>query len=218
VKTWVRVARFNLERPANYLVLPLILPFAFGVAAVTAGRGGHDASGYLASFFAYFGVQGAQTIGRSLPFGLALGASRRSFHAGTALLGLALAVASGLVLAVLQAVERASGGWGLSMRFLRVPYLLDGPWYATWLTAAVGLFALFVYGMWYGIVYSRWGFLGAVAFVAAQVVLVVAGAVAVTVGHWHPWSVTALGLTGVVAALAVLLLAGGHATIRRAAV
>jgi hypothetical protein len=36
-------------------------------------------------------------------------------------------VASGLALAALQAIERATGGWGLSMRFLRVPYLLP-PW------------------------------------------------------------------------------------------
>ena len=52
-----------------------------------------------------------------------------------------------------------------------MPYLLNGPWYATWLTSAVGLFALFVYGMWHGIVNRRWGMLGTLAFVA------VAGAV-----------------------------------------
>jgi predicted lysophospholipase L1 biosynthesis ABC-type transport system permease subunit len=91
-----------------------------------------------------------QTIGRSLPFGLTLGASRRSFYSGTALLGMALALVSGLVLTALQAIERATDGWGLSMHFFRVPYLLNGPWYATWLTSAVGLFALFVYGMWHG--------------------------------------------------------------------
>jgi hypothetical protein len=227
MNTWVKVARYNLLRPANYLVLPWILPFSFAVGAVTAGRRpGHDAAGYLLSFFIYFAVQGMQTIGRSLPFGLMLGASRRSFYSGTALLGMALALVSGLVLTALQAIERATGGWGLSMHFFRVPYLLNGPWYATWPTSAVGLFALFVYGMWYGIVYLRWGMLGTLAFIAAQVLVVVAGGVVVTFEHWHVWSaaagsfagLTALGLTGVAAALAVLLLAGGHATIRRATV
>jgi hypothetical protein len=53
----------------------------------------HDASGYLFTFFLYFALQGAQTIGQSLPFGLTLGASRRSFYFGTALLGMV----SGLV-------------------------------------------------------------------------------------------------------------------------
>jgi hypothetical protein len=217
VNAWVKVARYNLMRPANYLVLPWVLPFAFAVGAVTAGRErGNDASGYLLSFFAYFAVLGMQTIGQSLPFGLTLGASRRSFYSGTALLGLALALLSGLVLTALQAIERATGGWGLSMQFFRVPYLLNGAWYATWLTAAVGLFAVFVYGMWYGIVYNRWGLLGTVAFIAAQALVIVAGVVVATSGHWH--ALTALGLTGVIAALTVLLLAGGHATIRRATV
>ncbi len=226
MNTWVKVARYDLVRPANYLVLPCILPFSFAVGAVTAGRlAGHDAAGYLLSFFSYFAVLGMQTIGR-LPFGLTLGASRRSFYSGTALLGIALALVSGLVLTALQAIERATDGWGLDMRFFRVPYLLNGPWYATWLTSAVGLFALFVYGMWHGIVHSRWGLPGTLAFIAVQALVLVAGVVVVAVEHWHVWSaargsfagLTALGLTGVIAALAVLLLAGGQATIRRATV
>ena len=31
MNTWVKVARFNLERRANYLVLPWILPAAFEI-------------------------------------------------------------------------------------------------------------------------------------------------------------------------------------------
>jgi hypothetical protein len=104
--------------------------------------------------------------------------------------------------------------------------LLNGPWYATWLTSAVVLFALFVYGMWYGIVYLRWGMPGALAFTAAQALVVVAGGLVVGLEHWHVWSaaggsftgLTALGLTGLIAALTVLLLGGGHATIRRVTV
>jgi hypothetical protein len=217
VSTWVKVARFNLTRPANYLVLPCILPFAFAIGAVTAGRApGHNASGYLLSFFIFFAVQGMLTAGRSLPFGLMLGASRRSFYFGSALHGLALAVTSGLALAALQAIERATGGWGLSMRFLRVPYLLDGPWYATWLTSAVILFAVFVYGMWSPILQRRWGMPGTLMFIAAQALVVTAVSVVASLEHWH--GLTALGLTGAIAALTVLLLAGGHATIRGAAV
>lgn len=225
MKTWVKVARYDLMRPANYLVLPWIFPFCFIIGAVTAGRQpGHDASGYLGSFFIYFAVQGLQTISQSLPFGLALGVSRRSFYSGTALLGMALALVSGLAMTALQAVERATGGWGMSMLFFRVPHLLDGPWYDTWLTSAVVLFAVYVYGMWHAIVFKRWNLLGTVAFIAAQAFVVVAGVVLASVEHWPVWSggsfagLTALGETGVIAALAVLLLAGGHATIRRATV
>jgi hypothetical protein len=225
MSTWVKVARYHLVRPANYFALPLMLPFAFAVGALTASKD-HDRSGYLLSILIYVAVLSMQTVGRSLPFGLTLGASRRSFYSGTALLGMALALVFGLLLTALQAIERATGGWGLSMQFFRVPYLLNGPWYATWLTSAVGLFAVFVYGMWHGIVHQRWGTLGSLAFIAAQALVVVAWVIVVTSEHWHVWSaargsfagLTALGLTGVIAALAVLLLAGGHATIRRATV
>ena len=164
MNTWVKVARYHLVRPANYLALPLIIVFTFTVATATYGRShGHGTPGFLVSLVIYFAILGMQSIGRSLPFGLALGASRRSFCSGTALAGLALALVSGLVLTAAQAVERATGGWGMSMHYFRVPYLLNGPWYATWLTWTVGLSALFVYGMGHGIVHERAGTLGTLA-------------------------------------------------------
>jgi hypothetical protein len=72
----------------------------------------------------------------------------------------------------------------------------------------------------------RWGILGTLAFLAVQALVVVPTAVLVSFKHWHVWSsaggssagLSILALTGVVAALAVLTLAGGHATIRRATV
>lgn len=183
------------------------------------GGGGTFRGGWVSIFILFFGM-GVQRIGRWLPFGLALGATRRSFYAGSALLGVSLSLVYGLVIAGLQAIERATGGWGLSITFFRVPHLLNGPWYATWLTSFAGLSALFVYGMWYGIVNRRWGTLGLIAFLAVQVLV----ALAVTFAYsWagvggHLASLSALDLTGVIAALTVVFLAGGHATIRRVTV
>ena len=137
-------------------------------------RGGGNFRDGLVVIFGMFFVTGVQRIGRWLPFGLALGATRRSFYAGTALLGVLMSLVSGLVIAGLQAIERATGGWGLSITFFRVPYLLNGPWYATWLTSFAGLSALFVYGMWYGIVNRRWGTLGLLAFIAVQALVALA--------------------------------------------
>jgi hypothetical protein len=186
---------------------------------VNVARGGDTFRDGLAVFFGMFFVTGLQRIGGWLPFGLALGVTRRSFYAGTALLGVSMSLVSGLVIAGLQAIERATGGWGVSTTFFRLPYLLNGPWYATWLTSFVGLSALFVYGMWYGIVNHRWGTLGLLAFIAVQVLV----ALAVTFAYsWsageHLPSLSALDLTGVIAALTVVFLAGGHATIRRVTV
>ena len=52
MNTWVKVARYHLVRPTNYLLLLWILPLTFALGAVTAGRGrSHDAAGYLISLF-----------------------------------------------------------------------------------------------------------------------------------------------------------------------
>jgi hypothetical protein len=219
VNTMIKVARYHLVmQPVLFIGLPLaVLAFIF---AMDAARGGNTWRDGVGAIFLFFFVMGVQRVGRWLPFGLALGATRRSFYAGTALLGVSMSLVYGLVIAGLQAIERATGGWGLSITFLRVPYLLNGPWYATWLTSFVGLSALFVYGMWYGIVNRRWGMLGLLAFVAVQVPAGIAVAFARTwsgVGGPHP-SLSALDLTGVIAVLTVAFLAGGHATIRRATV
>jgi ABC-type cobalamin/Fe3+-siderophores transport system ATPase subunit len=79
-------------------------------------------------------------------------------------------------------------------------------------------------GMWFGIVYRRWSLVGTLTFIAAQVTVLLAAALVVTwshgwagVGHFFT-GLTAAGLTGLLAVLAVALLAGGRATIRRATV
>jgi hypothetical protein len=213
----IKVARCHLvAQPALFLGLPFaILAVTFAANAIRGGDIWRDGVGSIFIFFFFMGVQ---RIGRWLPFGLALGATRRSFYAGTALLGVSISLVYGLVMAVLQAIERATGGWGLSITFFRVPHLLNGPWYSTWLTSFVLLSVLFVYGMWFGIVNLRWGPLGLLAF------LIVQGLAGLAITYsWsglggHTASLSALNLTGVMAALTVVFLAGGHATIRRATV
>jgi len=211
----IKVARYQLVRPVLFVAIPwATLALAFAVNVVQGGDTFRDG---LVVFFSMFFVLGVQRTGGGwLPFGLALGATRRSFYAGTALLGVSMSLVSGLVIAGLQGIERATGGWGLSITFFQVPHLLNGPWYATWLTSFVGLSLLFVYGMWYGIVYRRWGTLGVLAFIAVQVLVALAYSWSGVGGHLA--SLSALDLTGVIAALTVVFLAGGHATIRRVTV
>jgi hypothetical protein len=195
-----------------------LVPMAHGVAVVTTASGTRDGGGLVAICAVVF-VGGLLSIVRFLPFGLTLGVSRRSYFTGTMLLGVSLAATYGLALTLLQAIERATGGWGVTMHFFQVPYVLEGPWYLTWLTAL-----LFVYGMWFGLVYRRWDVTGLIVFIAAQLTVLLAGAMAVTwaatwrgVGHFFT-SISAAGLTGVLAGLVVVLVAGGYATVRRATV
>ncbi|HEV8275901.1 MAG TPA: hypothetical protein VGQ26_09420 [Streptosporangiaceae bacterium] len=77
---------------------------------------------------------------------------------------------------------------------------------------------------WYGLVFRRWSMPGLVAFIAAQVLVILAAVVVVSitdnwpaVGHFFV-TLTAPALTGVLAALAVALGLGGFTSIRRVTV
>ena len=227
MNTWVSVARYQLTNRLGFVILPwaiLALDFLIAVAIVgslPSGNGQPRYAGALSAIYIVLLIVGATSISVQLPFALALGVSRRSFYAGTALVALAVAVVYGLALTVLQLIERGTGGWGLSLNFFRVPYLLAGPWYLSWLTYFVGLALMLAWGMWFGIVYRRWSVVGLLSFIAVQVLaltavlLIIAGANA-----WHSVSrffttLTIEGLTGLLALLTVVLLAGGYATVRR---
>ena len=230
MSTLVNVCRYHLVQRLNYMALPwAVLGFAFAVdvailALTPAGHSSHRYVGGLAAIFVLLFVLGLQSVARSVPFGLALGVSRRSYYLGTVGLALTLAAVYGLALTVLQVVERATGGWGMRMGFFRVPYILQGPWYLTWLTSFVALALLFVYGMWFGLVYRRWALVGLVGFIAGQVTVLLAGALLATwAGAWHDvghffTALSAVGLTGLLAVLVAVLVAGGLATMRRMSV
>jgi len=221
----INVARYHLVDPIAYLVGPWpILAVVFLInLVITEAQGGPNPTKALAVIYLCFFGLGILSTGGSLPFGLALGASRRSYYIGTVLLAVALAAADGLGLALLQVAERGTHGWGLALHVFQVSYILAGPWYLTWLTSFVGLTLLFVYGMWYGIIYRRWNRFGLVAFIVGQVAVIRVWIVIVDRGHnWggagFSFTPSPMGLTAVLAALAVVLLIGGFALMRRVSV
>jgi hypothetical protein len=230
MNTWINITRYHLVDWVNFVGLcwgTLTIAFAVNVAIFASVPGGHTQAHYtgaLATIYLTIGVLGALIISRPLPFALALGLSRRSFYAGTALLAVALAAVYGLVLTVLQLIERASGGWGINLYFFRVPFLLAGPWYLTWLTSFVGLVVMFGWGLWFGLVYRRWNLLGLLAFAGIQVVVLTAAIVLIFLAHGWPsvghffTTLTLTGLIGLLTALTAALVAGGYATIRRVTV
>ena len=83
MNTMIKVARYQLVTPVMFLGLPWAA--LAGVFAVNVARGGDHFRDGVVVIFGMFFVTGVQRIGRWLPFGLALGATRRSFYAGTAL-------------------------------------------------------------------------------------------------------------------------------------
>lgn len=229
--TLVKVVRYHLLGWIIYTSIPwapLAITFALYLAGAASAKppapGEFYGSGAVFTIYIAFAVVGLVGTVRSLPFAFSLGVSRRSYYAGTVLLAVGLAAVYGLGLAALQVIEQATTGWGAGLHFFQVAYILAGPWYLTWLTSFVGLALLFVYGMWFGLVYWRWDLVGLLVFSTAQVIVGAAGALAATKAD--AWSAilsffTALGapgLTGVLAVLTVVLLAGGYATMRRVTV
>jgi hypothetical protein len=229
MNTLVNVGRYHLVDRFTWLAMPwAIMAFSFLVniavaLAVPASPGGIFTGG-LVSLYVFMLICGALSMTRSLPFGLMMGVSRRTYYAGTSLLVLTLGVVYGLGLTLLQLVERATNGWGLRLHYFRVPWIMNGPWYETWLTSFVLLVVFVLYGMWYGLVFRRWSVPGLVAFVAAQILVALLAVVAVSathswsgVGHFFT-TVTALALTGVLAVAAVAMGFGGLTTVRRATI
>ncbi len=112
--TYLNVARYHLLQRFNYWVLPwAILAFVFlvDVVILELTPAGHNARrwvGGLGSIFVVAFILGIQSVARSLPFGLSLGISRRSYYFGTALLAIGLAVVLGVVATAGQAIERAT--------------------------------------------------------------------------------------------------------------
>ena len=224
--TLQNVARYHLVDRITYVALPWgTLAFSFLVNLVIASQVAPDVNSYytggLLSIYVFLLICGALSMTRSLPFALMLGLSRRSYYLGTALLVVCLGIVYGLALAVLQVIERATEGWGVDMHFFRIPGILDGPWYLTWLTSFVLLVLFFLYGMWYGLVYRRWSLPGLVAFIAAQILVVLAVVVAISMtDSWHAFgdffsTATASALTGVLAAITVAMGVGGFTTHRK---
>lgn len=223
----IKVVRYHMVDKLTYVVLPwAIMAFSFlvnlVVFTVVSSSEGDNYAGGLLTIYAFQFVLGVLSMTRSLPFGLSLGISRRTYYLGTALTVGLVGVGYGFVLAILQVIETATGGWGLRMHFFRVAWMLEGPWYLTWLTSFVVLVFVFAYGMWYGLVYKRWNMVGLSVFAGAQVLVFLAIAVILSltgqwavVGTFFTTVTGAVGLTGLLAAVAVVLGIGGFATIRR---
>lgn len=223
---WINVGRVHFIGGLNFIAYPwIILVLNFFVAiVVNQATGGGLRSGELGAIDAAFLAMGVMAVVQWLPFLLTLGVSRRTYYLGVSVVALVVSVVDGLILAILQLVERGTGGWGGSLHFFRVPYLLSGPWYLTWLTSFVILAVCFVWGMWFGIVYKRWNLPGLLVFISAQTVAITAAIWIATsahawtsIGHFFT-TLSVWGLTGLLAVLGAALFAGGLATIRRVTV
>jgi hypothetical protein len=162
-----------------------------------------------------------QMMTQYFPLAAGLGVTRRRFAAATALVATGLSLAFGAILLVLERVETATGGWGLSLEFFAMPLVaVDHP-VGQFGAYVVSLLAFAAVGAASGVMHVRWGakgvnatLLGALLVVGTVVVVLTRtdgwGALAdwFTARTW--WEVASLWL-----ALAVAAGAAGWTALRR---
>lgn len=120
------------------------------------------------------------------PFSLGLGVTRRAFYGATTLVLLGQALAFGVLLSLLAALEHATGGWGLQLRFFGLDYLVQDNPIAQLLVYAVPLAALSFLGVCLGTLYHRWGPTGLWTALVGTATVLGGLAVLVTWQRWWP--------------------------------
>jgi hypothetical protein len=223
----VRVQLVNwrgiLAWPLGILALTLVINLViFGALSDDVPPNGR-VTGSLVSIYIVMFVAHLQTITQVFPFALGLSVTRRAFYAGTTLLVVAQGLLLGLLLLLLELVERSTDGWGIGLRYIGLPFLVQDNLMLQWLVYAVPFLAFSAIGVCFGVVFKRWGQSG-VYVVTIAVVLALAGFAAVVsrqgwwpaVGTFFTDQSTFALLAGYPLVIAVVLGAGGWLVIRRA--
>ena len=159
----VKVARLHLVDRFSYTWLVWgVLAFTFAVnvaifAVMPQTQPSGNYTGALVTIYIFMAVIGVQAATKFLPFAMTLGVSRRTYYLGTLVAG------RRPVCAVFGRAHRVVvvGGrhrrLGAELHFFRVPWILDGPWYQVLLTNFVLLSLVFLFGLWSGLIYRRFG-------------------------------------------------------------
>lgn len=223
----VRVARIQLVNAFSVLVLPILIVMLVllgnVLVALAFGTESGFVTGGLVTLYITMLVVHLQTMTQMFPFALGLSVTRTAFFGATTLVVLGQAAGYGALLTVGKYVEEATGGWGVDVTFLALPFLSHDNVLLQFLVYTVPLVTLSFLGVWVGIVYKRWNQLGVwamgVAFAALGVGLVL-------LFEWQDWwaalerfflAQPAVAFqAGYPAAIAVLFAGAAYLTTRRA--
>lgn len=178
--------RLSLALPLGLLALILGINLAIfasiGDAVPPEGR----TTGALMSIYIIIGVGYLQSMTQLFPFVLGLGVTRRAFYSATALLAVVEAVCYGALMLLFSLVERATGGWGLGLKFFAIDLLVVDDPLLQWLVYSVPFVATAALGIFNGVVFKRWGQVGAYAVTVAFALVLAAAVLLVSWQGWWP--------------------------------
>jgi hypothetical protein len=223
-------ARLQLVHPMAILGVPWMvgaLSFAINWAVwrivdIRSLEGEDGFTGGVLALYITVLIVFVQAVTQLMPFAMGISLSRRSYFLGTCLVGVGMALGFGAILAVLDAVEAATGGWGVGLQFWTPPPVdVDGflPQVAV---SGAPMLALIAAGVGMGVVTKRWGPNGVWGLIIGGIVVLGGAAVLVTwmrawtdLGRWLiDQSVMTLAV-GLPLALAFVLALLAFAGIRR---
>ncbi|MGY1857430.1 hypothetical protein [Modestobacter sp. SYSU DS0290] len=158
-------ARMHLAHPLVILGVPwLVVTISFvinlgiwGLGDVAAKEPDGGLAGGLVSLYITVLIVFVQAVTQMFPFALGVSLSRRTFYLGTALVAAVQALAYGVALTALSAIERATDGWGVGLRFWAPGPLDVGSPALQVLVHGLPMLACAFLGMAIGVVHKRWG-------------------------------------------------------------
>jgi len=224
-------ARMHLAHPLVILGIPwMVVGISFAInlpiwalSDIGEQPGNENTTGGLASLYVTVLVVFIQAVTQMFPFAMGVSLSRRVFYAGTALVAAVQALGHGFALTVLDAVEHATGGWGVGLHFWAPGWLDVGNPALQVLVYALPMLGCAFLGIAIGVAYKRWGATGVWTLTLGTLVLLGGGAVVITglngwleVGRWLT-DQSVYAYTLLLPAVAAAILAGlSWAGLRRA--
>ncbi|RBY96363.1 hypothetical protein DQ237_11030 [Blastococcus sp. TF02-8] len=187
----LQAARLHLVNPLVSLGIPWLvvsISFAINVAVWHLTPAGQQEGGFTGGVLALYVtvlVVFVQSVTQLLPFAMGLSVSRRTFYLGTALFAVAQSLYYGLALAVLDAVEGATGGWGAGLNYWAPgPFDVDS-FFLQVLASGAPMLAFIAIGVGMGVVRQRFGPAGIWGLVVSTMVLF--GGLAILISWLDAW-------------------------------
>ncbi|MGX5657311.1 hypothetical protein ACWKWC_21240 [Geodermatophilus nigrescens] len=170
--------------PWGVVSLSFVINLAVWSLTDAGTQPGGGITGGVASLYITVLVVFVQSVTQVMPFAMGMSLSRRTFYLGTALAALVAALVYGVAVALLVAIEDATGGWGVRLNFWAPGQMdVDNVALQVLVSGAPMLAAAFL-GVAIGVVMKRWGQYGIWGLVIGA--MVVFGGLAVLVS-WRGW-------------------------------